>query len=265
MPDDFNINLGGTATNPPTPGTAFTPPIGIAGMQSIGWVGGMPRRGIIYNPKLGIHITFQYNPAELTEEKELDWTQYPIQGLSEPLLVFSCGRPRVLRFRVLFDAHSSPHPDGHIAYDLEAIRYLSVPFDVDGTPTVNPPSYPPTMGLGAFTMFLAGQYPPNLMQYVGMGMPIGVGNNQFSGNRYMGRRGPSERIGGVPPIVKIAYGGLVRKGVIRSLRIQEVLHGTTPAARPQQLPTRAWVEFDFIIIEDYRMLVHFRSHEPGAG
>ena len=98
-----------------------------------------------------------------------------------------------------------------------------------------------------------------------MGGVPSLGENRFAGNRYLGKKGPSERIGGVPPIVKIAYGGLVRKGVVRSVRIEEVLHGTTPQSEPQQLPTRAWVEFEFIVIEDYRMLVHFRSHEPGAG
>ena len=226
--------------------------------------GGTPRRGVIHNPVLGIHIVFQYNPESITEEKELDWTEYPIQGLSEPLLVFSCGRPRVLRFKVLFDAHSSPHPDGHIANDLQAIRYLTVPFDVDGTPTVKLPEYPPTVSASAFAPYLFGFRPPTGLGGL-MGNVPSLMDNSFTGNRYMGKKGPSERIGGVPPLVKIAYGGLVRKGVVRSVRIQEILHGTTPQAAPQCLPTRAWVEFEFLVIEDYRMLVHFKNQEPGAG
>jgi len=69
--------------------------------------------------------------------------------------------------------------------------------------------------------------------------------------------------GGVPPLVKIAYGGHVYGALISRYRIREVLHGITQAAKPRNLPVRAWVDLEFIAVDDYRMLADFSVHNPG--
>lgn len=152
----------------------------------------------------------------------MDWRGYKILGLSQPLLSFSSGENRVKSFEILLDAHASPHPLGHIANDLENIRKLSIPYDVDGNPVVRLPGF------------------------------AGGGG---------GSSGPG-RVAGIPPMVKITYGGRVERGVLQNLEITEQLHGTTPQSRGTQLPTRATVRFEFIIVEDSRTLVHWRHQEP---
>jgi hypothetical protein len=184
------------------------------------------RRGLIWNLELGIKIPFQYAPESITEEKTLDWQTLPVLGLAQPLLAYGSGDLRILRFRILLDAHASPHPDGHVENELRAIRTLTVPFDVTKKPTVDVP------------------------------------RNPLAGTRYA-PAGPG-RVSGVPPVVKIFVGGKVYKGVVRSVSIEEVLHGTTPQARALRACTRAWVDFEFIVIEDSRMLVQWTPHQPVA-
>jgi hypothetical protein len=184
------------------------------------------RRGLIWNLELGIKIPFQYDPESITEEKTLDWQTMPVLGLAQPLLAYGSGDLRTLRFRILLDAHASPHPDGHVENELRAIRTLTVPFDVSKKPTVDVPRNP----------IADARYAP---------------------------AGPG-RVSGVPPVVKIFVGGKVYKGVVRSVSIEEVLHGTTPQARALRACTRAWVDFEFIVIEDSRMLVQWTPHQPVA-
>ncbi|MCS7240910.1 MAG: hypothetical protein NZ651_06680 [Candidatus Bipolaricaulota bacterium] len=182
------------------------------------------REGVIWNYSLGLEIRFQYHPEDITETKTLAWNRYPILGVGQPLLSYSGGDVRGLRFRVLFDAHSSPHANGHVEAELRAIRALSIPYDVGGNPTVS----------------LPGNWTSPLATYrQGAGRPCGV-----------------------PPVVKIAIGGRILKGVLENLEIQEVLHGTTPQAQAQRLCARAWVSFDFLVIEDSRMLVHWAKFQP---
>lgn len=183
--------------------------------------------GVIWNQELGIKIPFQYHPESITESKTLNWNTQPILGIGQPLLSYGGGDVRVLRFRILLDAHSSPHPAGHVETELKAIRALTVPYDVSGKPTIDIPE------------------PPGKMGAPGVQYPSGRG-----------------RVAGVPPVVKIAVGGRVLKGVIQNLEIEEVLHGTTTEARALRLCTRAYVTFDFIVIEDSRMLVHWAKFQP---
>jgi hypothetical protein len=184
------------------------------------------RRGLIWNLELGIMIPFQYAPESITEEKTLDWQTMPVLGLAQPLLAYGSGDLRILRFRILLDAHASPHPLGNVESELRAIRTLTVPFDVNKKPTVDVPKNP--LGLFPFA-------------------PKGPG-----------------RVSGIPPVVKIFVGGKIYKGVVRSVNIEEVLHGTTPMARLNMACTRAWVDFEFIVIEDSRMLVQWAPHHPVA-
>lgn len=69
--------------------------------------------------------------------------------------------------------------------------------------------------------------------------------------------------GGVPPLVKIAYGGHVYGALISRYQIREVFHGITEQAKPRNLPVRAWVDLEFIVVDDYRMLADFSIHNPG--
>lgn len=71
--------------------------------------------------------------------------------------------------------------------------------------------------------------------------------------------------GGVPPLVKIAYGGHVYGALISRYQIREVLHGITEQAKPRNLPVRAWVDLEFIVVDDYRMLADFSTHIPDSG
>lgn len=185
--------------------------------------------GILWNSELGIRLYFQYHPEEIVETKSLNWNQQPILGVGQPLLSYGGGDVRVLRFRVLFDAHSSPTRNGHVEEELWVIRTLTVPFDINKKPTVKVPE-----------------------------------NHAPKGGLSRAPRGPG-KVAGVPPVVKIAVGGRVLRGVIQNVEIQEVLHGTTPQAKPTMACTRAWVSFDFLVIEDSRMLVHWAKHQPVAG
>lgn len=193
---------------------------------------------IISNRALGIYLEVQYNPERITESKPLNWSEYPIQGMVQPLLTFSCGGLRRKRFELLLDAHASPHPKGHIADELQLLRYLTVPFGKDRLPVVRLPEFASSSG----SPTVRGQYP------IVQGPP----------------GGQSSYVGGVPPVVLISYGGRVEKGVISNLEITELFHGTTPASRGGQLPTRATVALDFIVIDDYeRLMTTFRTHTPG--
>lgn len=197
------------------------------------------QHGLIWNSELGICLPFQYHPEDITEVKNLNWNRYPILGVGQPLLAYGGGDVRMLRFRILLDAHASPHPLGHVEEDLRVIRTLTVPFDVDNKPTQKVPAGP--KGAPAKNTSIAFLPPTN-------------------GPR-MAPEGPG-RPAGVPPVVKIWVGGRILKGVMENLEIQEVLHGTVPSASASRACTRAWVSFSFIVIEDSRMLVHWAKQQP---
>lgn len=183
-------------------------------------------RGIIYNDKLQIRIDFQYDPEQIESEKTLNWHTSEILGVTMPLLTYGGGDFRIRRFSILLDAHASPHPDGHVGNEIYWLELLSVPWDVDGVPTVKPSS-------SAFAT----------QDSVKTALAPG-------------------RVAGVPPVVKIAYGGRVERGVLRNLRITETFHGSTPKASGGNFPTRATAEFEFIVIEDSRLLVHWTRYAP---
>lgn len=199
--------------------------------------------GVIWNKELGICLPFQYHPEDITEIKSLNWNRYPILGIGQPLLAYGGGDARMLRFRILLDAHASPHPLGHVEEDLRIIRTLTVPFDVDKKPTQVVPK-----GI-AITTELVQRIPQE----------VGWVKAEFMRGR-MAPEGPG-RPEGVPPVVKIWVGGRILKGVMENLEIQEVLHGTRPEAFPRAC-TRAWVSFSLIVIEDSRMLVHWKKDQP---
>lgn len=203
------------------------------------------QHGLIWNRELGICLPFQYHPEDITEVKNLNWNRYPILGVGQPLLAYGGGDVRMLRFRILLDAHASPHPLGHVEEDLRVIRTLTVPFDVDNKPTQKVPK-----GISVTSALVA-----RIPQEVGFVQKV------FQ----MGRQAPEGpgRPAGVPPVVKIWVGGRILKGVMENLEIQEVLHGTRPEAFPRAC-TRAWVSFSFIVIEDSRMLVHWAKQQPKA-
>lgn len=199
--------------------------------QSSGSVGGIPSgggwgRGIIANLSLGIKIVFQYNPQTLTDEEAVNWHLTDIQGQAGPLLTFQNSGPHTKTFEILLDAHSSPHPQGHVGEDIDNIWRLTVPHDKSGHPIIIPPAH----GVS------------------GSGTPT-----------------KSKQVVGVPPLVKIIYGGRVQKGIIRNLKVEEQLHGTTQAAKPLVLPTRARVTFDFYIVDDERMFVTYKETAPKGG
>ena len=118
------------------------------------------------------------------------------------------------------DAHASPHPDGHIAQDIDDLLMLTVPYDEDAKPLIFPSL----------------RMPPKA-------------------------KTTSKKVVGIPPLVKIAYGGRVQRGIITNLRVKEELHGTTPESKGHLYPTRAHVTFEFAIIDDMRMLVYFEANK----
>ncbi len=73
--------------------------------------------------------------------------------------------------------------------------------------------------------------------------------------RAMPKPAMSKDVVGVPPICTIVYGGRVQKGFVSSIQITEMLHGTTLLTTGKPLPTRARVSFDFVIVEDKRLLI----------
>ena len=109
------------------------------GSPAVALARGSTRRGIIWNSSLGIQIPFQYHPESFVEEKPVAWETMPIPGTSQPLLAYGSGDLRILSFRILLDAHASPHPKGHVEDELRALKMLTIPFDVNKKPTVNVP------------------------------------------------------------------------------------------------------------------------------
>jgi len=180
-------------------------------------------KGLIYNHKLGISILFQKNPEKITEEMADNWTFTEVQGQADPLMSFACRGAKRKRFNILIDAHSTPHRLGHIGQDLYDIEMLTIPHDKAGLPIALPARY----GHG-------GTHPSQ----------------------------QSNEVIGVPPIVRIIYGGRFQKGFITNLTVEETLHGTTEQSKPQALPTRATVTFDWVIIDDMRMLISYKETLP---
>lgn len=179
--------------------------------------GGVPgRQGIISNSKLGIFIVFQKNPETITEETQNTYTFTTIQGQANPLMSFSGRGAKHKRFDILIDAHATPHPFGHVGRDLDAIEMLTIPYDKAGKPLVRPAQ---------------------------------------RGITFLRNNTVSNEAQGIPPVVKIVHGGRAQRGFIVNLSIEEIMHGSTVQSYALTLPTRAKVSFDFVIIDDMRMLV----------
>ena len=185
---------------------------------------GQSNKGIIANLTLGIKIVFQYNPKTLTDEIPVNWHPTDIQGQANPLFTYQNTGPHTKTFEILLDAHSSPHPEGHVASDINKIQMLTMPYYTDGRPTAIPSLYPTSA------------------------TPT-----------------KSDQVVGVPPLVKIVYGSRVQKGMIRNIKIEEQLHGTTRQSQAMGYPTRARVTFDFYIVDDTRMLVNYKENAPKKG
>jgi len=183
------------------------------------------QKGILSNTGLGIYIVFKKNPEAIKDNVSANWTETAIQGQAMPLTTFSNRGIRVVSFDLLLDAHSSPHPLGHIGTDLDDIQMLTIPHDKSGLPI----ALPPLRGAG--------------------GSGRQVSQEQF----------------GVPPLVKLVYGGRIQVGFVQSISIEELLHGTTPQAAALMLPTRARVTLNLGMIDDSRMIVSFNSHVPTGG
>jgi len=179
-------------------------------------------RGIIQNAALGVYIMFQYNPKETSDSTPVTFKKKMIQGGASPLISFQVRDAPTKSFELLIDAHASPHANGHIAQDLDDLEMLTVPYDEDGKPIIIPP-------------------------------------------RRMGAKSSvtqSKKVVGIPPMVKIAYGGRVQVGLISNLTIKEELHGTTAESSARSYPTRAHVTFEFLIVDDKRMAIYFEATQP---
>jgi len=193
------------------------------GMGSAGpYAPGKTNRGIIKNAALGVYIMFQYNPKETSDGIPVTFKKTLIQGGGSPLISFQVRDAPKKTFELLLDAHASPHANGHIAQDLDDLEMLTVPYDEDGKPIIIPP-------------------------------------------RRMGAKSAatqSKKVVGIPPMVKIAYGGRVQVGLISNLTIKEELHGTTAESSANSYPTRAHVTFEFLIVDDKRMAIYFEATQP---
>jgi len=184
-------------------------------------------KGIIKNASLGIYIMFQYNPKETSDSTPVTFKKKMIQGGASPLISFQVRDAPTKSFELLLDAHSTPTLRGHIAQDLDDIEMLTVPYDEDGRPII---------------------IPPRRME-----------------KAIIKTRSPliqSKKVVGVPPMVKIAYGGRVQVGFISNLTIKEELHGTTLGSMATAFPTRAHVTFEFLIVDDKRMAIYFEATQP---
>ena len=63
-------------------------------------------------------------------------------------------------------------------------------------------------------------------------------------------------IWGMPPVCKLSYGGKVRRVILRSKKVIELLHATTEKTSLTRQPTRAKVQLSFFVIENIRSLVN---------
>ena len=187
--------------------------------------GGAQQKGIISNTGLGIYIVFQKDPELLTDTVSSNWHETNIQGQMMPYTVFSNRGVRDVSINILIDAHSSPHPLGHIGGDLDDIQMLTVPHDKAGLPL----SIPPMRGGGG-------------------------GGRQQSTEKF-----------GVPPLVKFIFGGRAQLGFVKSVSVEEMMHGSTPQAAALMLPTRARVAITFGMVDDSRMIASFVTHITQGG
>jgi hypothetical protein len=64
---------------------------------------------IMYKPPLALQ--FQYNPSEMSDEKNTQWVVTDIPGLDRPMYAWSCGGERIIEFTLFLNAYEYGNAD----------------------------------------------------------------------------------------------------------------------------------------------------------
>lgn len=111
-------------------------------------------KAIISNTNTGERIDVQFNPEEYTLNRDINYAQAAIPGLSAPLLQFAHGNMRTLEMELLLDTYEA-HPGNAAGADVrEKVRAITGLMDIDPS-THAPPVLLFTWASLSFTCVLA--------------------------------------------------------------------------------------------------------------
>ena len=114
-------------------------------------------KAVITNTNTGIRIPVQFNPEEYSVNRDNNFAQASVPGLSAPLLQFAHGNMQTLELELLLDtyeAHRGPPANGAGADVRPLVRKVTGLMDIDPT-THAPPILLFTWGSFSFTCVLA--------------------------------------------------------------------------------------------------------------
>lgn len=114
-------------------------------------------KGTIVNTNSGERVTVQFNPEEYTVNRDVNYAQAAVPGLSAPLLQFAHGNMQTLEMELLLDtyeAHTSGMANGAGADVRPLVRRVTDLMNIDPT-THAPPVLLFTWGSLSFTCVLA--------------------------------------------------------------------------------------------------------------
>lgn len=111
-------------------------------------------KAIITNTNSGERVHVQFNPEEYTLNRDVNYAQAAIPGLSAPLLQFAHGNMRTLEMELLLDTYEA-HPGNAAGADVrERVRSITGLMDIDPS-THAPPVLLFTWASLSFTCVLA--------------------------------------------------------------------------------------------------------------
>ena len=114
-------------------------------------------KAILTNTVTGERVAVQFNPEEYTLNREVNYAQAAVPGLSAPLLQFVHGNLQTLELELLLDtyeAHEGPGANAAGSDVREQVRKVTALMDIDST-THAPPVALFTWGSLSFTCVLA--------------------------------------------------------------------------------------------------------------
>ena len=114
-------------------------------------------KAVLTNTVTGERLAVQFNPEEYTLNREINYAQATVPGLSAPLLQFVAGNLQTLEMELLLDAyeaHDGPAATAALGDVRELVRRVTALMDVDAS-THAPPVVLFTWGSLSFTCVLA--------------------------------------------------------------------------------------------------------------
>ena len=114
-------------------------------------------KAVLTNTVTGDRVAVQFNPEEYTLDREINYAQATVPGLSAPLLQFVAGNLQTLAMELLLDsyeAHDGPAATAANGDVRELVRRVTALMDVDAS-THAPPVVLFTWGSLSFTCVLA--------------------------------------------------------------------------------------------------------------